>query len=80
VLSLPTAGGVVIDLSNGERLTITVPPQRFDSKRTGDTAVSLGVGASFLLTAAAVPEPSTAHLMVGALFGFVLAAKRCNRN
>ena len=80
VLSLSTGGGVVIDLGNGERLTITVPSQTFDGKATGDIPASLGVGASFLLNTAAVPEPSSAETMLVASIFFVIVARRFHRD
>jgi hypothetical protein len=80
VLSLSTGGGVVIDLDNGERVTITVPSQTFDGRATGDTPASLGVGASFLLSTVAVPEPSSAETMLIASIFFVIAARRFSRD
>ena len=76
VLSLSTGGGVLINLSNHDVLTITVPPQTFLGVPTGTTAQFDSVGASFLLTepAATVPEPSISALFAGVFAIMLLAA------
>lgn len=75
-LSISTGGGFVIDLGNGERLTITVPVQTFPGVATGDVAQIDSVSASFLLTAAPIPEPTIRWTMLTALTILVIARRR----
>ena len=78
-LSISTGGGFVINLSNGNRLSVTVPTQTFSAFGTGNSAQSLTVSASFVLTEAAEPEPSTWLLLLAGLAILTIAGKRLPR-
>ena len=70
-------GGFDLLLSNGERLSVNVAPQSFDAIASGSVEHAENLSASFLLTAAAVPEPSEAALL--ALVITLFAASRARR-
>jgi hypothetical protein len=66
-------GGFDLHLSNGEKLSVGVVPQSFDAVASGGIEQVESLSASFLLTAAAVPEPaaSATLALVMALFAVV---------
>ena len=74
-LSISTGGGFVIDLSDSEHLTVSVPAQTFSAVATSETAQIDSVSASFLLTAAPVPELSSSRIVLAALLILALSAK-----
>lgn len=75
VLSALVAGPIVINLTNGDRLTITAPAATYNSLASGSFNAS--ASGTFLLTA--VPEPSSIMLLVTGLGGLLFAAKRVRR-
>jgi hypothetical protein len=75
VLSIDNNGGFAVPLSNGEHLSVSVAPQTFDAVPSGIVEHVENVSASFLLTAAPVPEPSIV-LMFVAVAGLFAVGRR----
>ena len=70
-------GGFDLLLSNGEHLSVSVAPQSLEAVASGSVEHVENLSASFLLTAAAVPEPSVAAML--ALVIALFAANRARR-
>jgi hypothetical protein len=70
-------GGFNLLLSSAEHLSVSLEPQSFDAVASGIVEHVENVSASFLLTAATVPEPSTAAMLVLAIA--LLAANKAGR-
>ena len=70
-------GGFEVLLSNGEQLSVSMAPQTFDAVASGSIEHVENLSASFLLTAAAVPEPTESAMLALAITLF--AATRLRR-
>jgi hypothetical protein len=71
-------GGFSLLLSNGERLSVSVAGQSFGAVGSGSVEHVENISASFLLTPAAVPEPSITAMM--SLIMLLFVASRARRS